>query len=216
MKLRALFSVILLNTNGDTGISTGDLALTLWPYKDVDGSKNTRGVTVKRLRTILDDIDGISLVQQKHQWYFVFDEPFYCDWLEYSNIMQALHAATNQEQYNALMEQLIAIVRNGIFLVNVQDVGIDDYKSKEEEKLEQLLGEYMARLYEDKQYQKIILNASTFFAFDPLNEKMLDICIKAYNKLGKKDEAKAFFKNYKRTYKMLTGEQYEESGSFRV
>ena len=209
MKLRALFSLILLNTKDETGIATENLSLSLWPEKDLNGGKNIRGVTINRLRGILEDIDGISLVHQNHQWFFVFEEPFYCDWLEYTNILQMLRKTEEQEQYNALMDQLIAIIRNEIFLVNVQDRGIDNYKSKEEEKLGQLLREHIIRLYDSKQYQKVILTASSFFSNDPLNEKILNICIKSYNKLGRNEEAKAFLKNYKRTYKMLTGEEYK-------
>lgn len=210
MKLRALFSLVLLNTNGETGISTENLTFTLWPDKDANGAKNIRGVTINRLRNILEDIDGISLIHQNHQWFFVFEQPFYCDYLEYSGILHGLYNSSGHESYLACMEQLVAIVRNGMFLLSVNDTGIDNYKSKEEEKLGQLLKEYIIYLYGDKQYQKIILISSTFFAIEPLNGEILNICIKSYHKLGKKEEAKTFLKNYKRTHKMLTGEEYKE------
>ena len=209
MKLRALFSLVLLNTERETGITTESLTLSLWPDKDVNGGKNIRGVTINRLRGILEDIDGISLVHQNHQWFFVFEEKFYCDWLEYSGILQSLYENVELKQYNALMEQLIAVVSNGLFLANVQDKGIDDYKSDEKEKLGQLLRDYIIRQYEDKQYHKVILTAPAFFSVEPLNEKILYICIKSYGKLGINEDAKALLKNYKRTHKILTGEEYK-------
>jgi DNA-binding SARP family transcriptional activator len=156
----------------------------------------------------LEDIDGISLVYQNHQWFFTFEEPFFCDWIEYAKIMQSLRMTTDQKEYNALMEQLVGIVRNGIFLANVHNSEIDNYKSTEEEKLEQLLKEYIQSLYNDKQYHKVILTAPAFFAIEPLNETILSICIKSYEKLGKKGDAKAFFKNYKRIHELLTGKEY--------
>src|SRR5690606_38655145 len=116
---------------------------------------------------------------------------------------------SGQESYLACMEQLVAVVRNGAFLLSGQDSGVDNYKAKEEEKLGQLLKDYMIYLYTDKQYQKIILLSSVYFAIDALNQEILDICMKSYQKLGKKEEAKSFLKNYKRTYKMLTGEEYK-------
>ena len=210
MKLRALFSLVLLNTDGETGITTESLTQSLWPDKDVNGGKNIRGVTINRLRGILEDIDGISLVHQNHRWFFIFEEPFYCDWLEYSNILQSLYTSVELKQYNEYMEQLVAIVGNGTFLANVQDRGIDDYKSDEEEKLGQILNDYIMRLYGEKQYRKVILTAPAFFAIEPLNDKILNICIKSYDKLGKKADAKAFLKNYKRTHKMMTGEEFKE------
>jgi two-component SAPR family response regulator len=208
MKLRALFSLLLLNTGKETGISTDKLTAKLWPDKDINGAKSIRGVTINRLRNILENIEGLSLVHKNHQWFFVFEQPFYCDYLEYSAILSRLQSP-EQESYASLMEQLIAIITHGHFLLNVQDTGIDDYKTKEEEKLEQLLREYIVHLYEGKQYQKIISRSSAYFAVELLNKDILDICIKAYHKQGKNEEAKTFLKNYMRTYKKFTGEDYK-------
>jgi two-component SAPR family response regulator len=213
MKLKALFSLVLLYTNNETGISTEKLTSKMWPDKDSNGAKNIRGVTINRLRNILEDIGGISLVHQNSQWFFTFEPPFYCDYLEYSGLLPRLHTG-DSESYPALIEELVAIVRNGTFLLSIHDSGIDDKKAKEEEKLAQLLKDYIIYLYKEKQYQKIILVAATFFAVEPLNEKILNICIKSYNKLGKKDKAKTFLKNYKRNYKMLTGEGYKSGIKF--
>jgi two-component SAPR family response regulator len=207
LKLKTLFSLILLNTNGETGITAENLNLTLWPDKDMNEAKNIRGVTINRLRGCIEDINGITLVHQNHQYFFVFEQPFYCDWLEYSDIMQALQATAEQKQYDVLMDQLIDIVYGRKFLVSIWESVMDNYKSKEEEKLENLLRNYMIRLYSDKQYRKVISTASTFFAIDPLDAEILNICIKSYEKLGRKEEAKAFLKNYNRTHKMLTGEE---------
>jgi two-component SAPR family response regulator len=208
-KLKAFFSLVLLHSNGETGISTEELTSKMWPDKDVNEAKNIRGVTVNRLRNILEDIEGISLVHQNHRWFFVFAPSFYCDYLEYSNILHHLHHSSDQKSYAAFMEQLAAIVGNGAFLLSVHDPGMDAYKSKEEEKLGKLLKEYILYLYEDKQYQKVISVSPTFFAIEALNQEILDVCIKSYHKLGKKEEAKVFLKNYKRTYEMLTGEEYD-------
>ncbi|MDR0546395.1 MAG: hypothetical protein LBG77_02220 [Dysgonamonadaceae bacterium] len=206
MKLRILFALVLLNTNKETGISTEELTSKTWPDKDVNEAKNIRGVTINRLRNILKDIDGLSLIHQNHQWFFVFENPFYCDYLEYLSLLKN----TEQAAYPVVMEQLAAIVCNGSFLLNVQDACVDNYKSKEEERLEPLLREYILYLYGEKQYQKIISLSSGYFSVDPLNNDVLDICIKAYNKLGKHDDAKVFLKNYKRNYKLLTGMEYKE------
>ena len=207
-KLKVLFALVLLNTNRDKGISTENLTLILWPDKDGNNAKNIRGVTINRLRHILEDLDGIMLVNQNHQWFFTFKQPFYCDWHEYSGILQRLNIAEKQVHYNALMDQLVAVIHNGRFLLSVQDNTIDNYKSKEEEKLEQLLNDYIIHLFDEKQYRKIIWIVPIYFSIDPLNEKILNISIKSYNKLGKKEEAKSLFKNYKRTYKRQTGKEY--------
>jgi two-component SAPR family response regulator len=207
-QLKVLFSLVLLNTKDETGISTEKLTQTLWPDKGVNEAKSARGIAINRLRNVLKDIGDIRLVHQNSQWFFTFDRSFYCDYLAYTGLLNRLQHA-GRESYPLLMEQLHAIVRNGSFLLSIHDAGIDRYKSKEEEKLERLLKEYIFYLYKKKQYQKIISISATFFAIEPLNEEILNICIKTYDKLGKKEEAKTFLKNYKRTYHVMTGEKYK-------
>lgn len=211
MKLRTLFALVLLNTNKDTGISTERLTSILWPDKEINEAKNIRGITIHRLRGILPDIEGISLIHQNSQWFFVFDEElFYCDYLEYSSIMKELQELTFlQDSYNDLMERLITILNNGAFLANIQDTGIDNFKSKEEDKIEQLLKSYISHLYREKQYQKVISVAPVFFMVEPLDDEVLDICLKSYKKMNKKQELKLFLKNYKKTYEMMTGEEFK-------
>ncbi|MHB9055962.1 MAG: hypothetical protein ACYC2P_07415 [Paludibacteraceae bacterium] len=210
MKLRDLFSIILLFTNYESNISTDKLTSYLWPDKEKDDAKNIRGVTINRLRNILADIDGISLAHENSHWYFVFDKEFYCDFQEYSSIIAQLKDHKYDGLYNSLMEQFVSIVGNGAFLQNVQDSAIENYKSKEEEKIEILIREYIYHLYGEKNYKKIISIASVYFTIEPLNDEVLDLCLKSYNKLGKKEEAKSFLSNYRKRHIMMTGVEYKK------
>jgi two-component SAPR family response regulator len=206
-KLKVLFALILLNTKPDSGLSTEKLTQIMWPDKNINEAKGARSVIVARLRNILEDIGGITLVHQNHSWFYTYDNDFHCDYLEYSQLMARIEQS-DRKTYPLLMEQLHVVVRTGAFLSSVHDAGIDPYKSQEEEKLERLLKEYIHYLYMGKHYPQIIPIATTFFAVEPLNEEILNICLKAYDKAGKKEEAATFLKNYKRTYNLMTGEEY--------
>ena len=107
------------------------------------------------------------------------------------------------------MNQINPIISKGPFLINCQDEVIEKYKSDEEEKLEIILREYIFNLNAEKDYKQIIQISSAYFAAEPINSEIMEICYRAYTKLGKKEEAKAFFNNYKKTYKMMTGEEYK-------
>ena len=210
MKLRSLFSLVLIHTNNNSTISTEKLTLDLWPEKNANEAKNIRGVTINRLRNILSDIEGITLIHQNSHWSFVFDPPFYCDYLEYAALINQLkHQQDKDDAYETLMDKLLSIVSYGALFLNLQETWIDSIKSKEEEKLELLLRNYITYLYENEQYNKLISTAPAFFGIEPLNEEILDICMKSYQKLGKKEQAQAFFNRYKETYKMLMGKEYK-------
>lgn len=209
MKLRALFALVLIYSDKDSGISTEKLTSYLWPEKDINEAKNIRGVTINRLRNIISDLEGITLVHQNSQWFFKFTEPFYCDFTEYQSILNKLNKIEDYS-YSELMEQLVEITANGLFLQNVQDNGIDQYKSLEEDRIEPLIRNYIHYLFEEKQFKRIVQIAPTYFAVEPLNDVILDICLKAYTKLGKRDEAKTFLTNYKKVHKLMTGEEYKK------
>ena len=209
-KFRSAFSLILIYTTNNTQISTEKLTLNLWPEKNVNKAKNIRGVTVNRLRNILSDIDGITLIHENSHWFFVFDQPFYCDYLEYHSLIDQLqHQQDKDDSYEVLMDKLISVVSNGTMFLNLQEAWIDSFKSKEDENLELLLRNYIFYLYENEQYNKLIATAQAFFNIEPLNNEIMDICMKSYQKLGKKEQAQLFFTRYKETYKMLMGEEFK-------
>ena len=209
-KLRSLFSLILIHANNNSKISTDKLTLNLWPEKEASEAKNIRGVTINRLRNILSDIDGITLIHQNSHWFFVFDRPFYCDYLECDSLITQLkHQQHKDDSYKALMDKLITIVGNGALFLNLQETWIDSLKSKKEEELEALLRNYIIYLYENEQYNKLIATAQAFFNIEPINGEILDICMKSYQKLGKKEQAQGFLARYKETYKMMMGENYK-------
>lgn len=204
-KLKILFAIILLNTNEDgTGISTEKLTSSLWPEKETNDAKNIRGVTVNRLRNILIDIEGINLVHQNSQWYFTFNDDFYCDFAEYSSLMNQINDL-QQDDFSKLIDRILEMISKGSLLYNIQDDIVNDVKAVEEEKIELLLRKYVLSLFDNKEYRKIIQIAPSYFAVEPINNEIFEICIKSYNKLGKKDDAEKFKKNYKKIYKLMTG-----------
>lgn len=187
LKLRSLFSLILLHTKDETGISTDQLTMALWPDKDTIEAKNIRGVTVHRLRDILLDIEGISLVHQNSQWFFVFNESFYCDFTEYSSLL--LLQNHSEDTYDDLMMRLIAVISRGSFLNNIQDNEIDNLKSDENDRIKSILREHILNLFSERQYQKLISFTASYLVLDPLNEEVLKIYEKSYNKIRKNKEA---------------------------
>ena len=211
-KLRALFSIILLHTEGESGISTEKLNHDLWNDKDMNKSKSIRGVTINRLRNILSDIGGITLVHQNSQWFFVFEDTFYCDYLECCSNIKVLEQQQKESNIfdNPAIDKLVSIVSNGALFFNLNEAWIDTFKLNMEDKLEQLLRNYIVYLYENKQYIKLISTSNAFFIIEPIDEEIFDLCMKSYQKTGKKEQAKVFLNRYKDTYKLLMGEEYKE------
>lgn len=206
-KLRSLFALIVINSVDGEGISTELLTSELWPDKDTNSAKNTRGVTINRLRGILADMSGITLVHQNSKWYFTFDPSFYCDYIIYKGIICDVKDQENNEDEDHIMSRLADILKRGALFPNLQENWIDSYKQEHENELERILWNYILSLYENKKYAKLIEYTGLYFIIDPLNENALRFCMHALHKTGKKDQAVLLYNKFFLNYVKVMGEE---------
>lgn len=202
-KLRSLFALILFYSADDNRISTDMLTAELWPDKDSDSAKNTRGVTINRLRSILADIIGITLYHENSKWYFAFDSEFYCDYIEYKKIVSEIK--DNPDNDKEKMSNLLAVLKRGTLYPSLQENWIDAYKHDYENEIYKILWDYIQNLNENKKYSRLIEFADLYFMNDPLNEEVLKLCVNALQKTGKKDQAILLYNKFVSNYKKLMG-----------
>lgn len=212
-KIKALFALILFYSNESSGVSTETLTSDLWPDKDVLSAKNTRGVTINRLRSILSDLDGVSLVFHNSKWFLTFDKTFHCDFLESTIIMDRLeNDKTNSRDED--MHQLLNILKRGAIFPGIQELWIDSFKREYENKAEKLLWNYITELYEHKKYTQLIGFSELYFIIDPLNEDIMNLCMKAFQKLGKTEQGMVLYNKFVSKFKDSMGEEPKNKFTF--
>ena len=82
-KLKQLFIIILVySKRNKNGISTKELTDILWQGHSSQSSKNSRGVTIRKLRLILESLDSVQINFQIDRWALVFGGSVYCDYVE--------------------------------------------------------------------------------------------------------------------------------------
>jgi DNA-binding SARP family transcriptional activator len=204
-KLRSLFALILFYSTDNNRISTDMLTAELWPDKDSDSAKNTRGVTINRLRGILADISGITLFHENSKWYFSFDPSFYCDYIEYKETINELRSCDSDE--NEKMTNLFEVLKRGTLYPSLQESWIDAHKHEYENEIYKTLWNYILKLNESKKYSRLIEFADLYFLNDPLNEDVLKLAVNALQKIGKKDQAILLYNKFVYNYKKSMGEE---------
>lgn len=205
-KLRSLFALILFYSAENNRISTDMLTADLWPDKDSDSAKNTRGVTINRLRGILADISGVTLYYENSKWYFSFDTAFYCDYIEYKKIINDLKDNDDSDE-NEKMANLLDLLKRGALYPSLQENWIDAYKHEYENEIYKLLWNYILKLQENKKYSKLVEYAELYLLNDPLNEDVLKLCVNALQKIGKKDQAILLYNKFASNYKDSMGDE---------
>ncbi|MCG8474401.1 MAG: hypothetical protein MI784_02845 [Cytophagales bacterium] len=76
-KLKETFMMILINeVYYQKGLTSDKLIEHLWPFSPREKAQNTRSIAIKRIRTILENIDGLSLVFEDNMWSLKISKPF--------------------------------------------------------------------------------------------------------------------------------------------
>lgn len=207
-KLRELFILLLLSyTKEPAGITTKQLTNALWPLMNTAKAKNARGVTIQRLRQVLEKISGLSLTFENERWGLVFSQYIYCDFLHYYH----LKSQCQNKPSIQMMQELIGLLKRGILLPNMQLEWLDSDKS---EFINDVLDTVM-RLTNDldlKNDSELILQiAQVILIFDDLNDQGLELQIKALVNLGKHGVAKIAFDRFQEKYKSVFDENHEKS-----
>ena len=81
--LRQLLSLLILYSAKDPqGVINSRINKTIWYYKPEESANNNRNVTMRRLRTLLEGVKGVSIISKNKYWRIEFAPPSQCDYLE--------------------------------------------------------------------------------------------------------------------------------------
>lgn len=213
-KIRQLFLLTLLNSIGQDakgGITSSYIYGLLWPEKEFSSAKNLKGVTINRLRKILEDLDGIELVYVNNRYLIQFTEDFYCDYLQYR---EQIGKIKQSDVFFREMEQpLIKVLLRGKFLKSVEDTMFDDFKNKQEDELHGILIMELGRLYAKADLEQVVQLAGIWLQVDPLSDMALWYMLNASHRLKKEEQAMKKYYLYIAEYSKSTGRPYSYSYS---
>ncbi|MEO9806360.1 MAG: hypothetical protein ABJF04_24075 [Reichenbachiella sp.] len=207
-KLRELMILLLLTNTGELrGIGTKTLTHVLWPLMDPAKAKNSRGVTIQRLRQVLEKIGGMELRFSNDKWSLNFREEVYCDVLDY----YTLKYRYGEQFPMAALQQMIALLKRGTILPNMQMEWLDTKKAEFiNDVLDTLLGQ--TEYLDAKQDAELLLEISqVVLLFDDLNDQGLALKLSALTNLGKHGLAKTEFDRFQEKYKKVFDEAYPKS-----
>ncbi len=205
--LRQLLAFFILN-QAETGDGTGikKLTDTFWPGVAPDKAKENRGANLKKLRRLLDDIEGIAISYQDKKWYFESGEDTRVDVFQYAGLKKLIRqqAASGQVEHDLTID-FLEVVRPGNILQNIEAEWLDAYKSAVADEVIGLL--FLLLKSVTSQELKIEL-ARTILKFDPLNEEALKQMLTGFIGQGNHGQARQCYDDFCRKYLALYNEPY--------
>lgn len=184
---------LLFRYYDDGGISTRKMSSLLWPDKEDDKVKNSRGVALNHLRKALSDIEGISVVFDSGRFRIETTEPFHCDFLDMLE-----YISTGE------IDKIVDIACRGRFLSFTSNPMFDSFKNATDDKVIPVLQREMEKRYSVSDWAGAVYVSDALLRQDPLDENALAICIKSLVAMGLDDEAalryQAFANVYRKAY----------------
>ncbi|MCQ2144075.1 MAG: hypothetical protein MJY56_08435, partial [Bacteroidales bacterium] len=197
-KLRQMIC-LLISTSQKNGISTQRLTEILWPDREEYNAKNIRGVTINHLRKALTKLPGAKVDYSDGRYRFTAENPLYCDYIEFTNQMAS---ATPD------MDRVLAILSRGRFLSSESDPVTEPIKENVERVIVPTVQLEMEKRFNLKQYQNVLLCGKILTEIDPVDEDAMKYCIRSLGALGREEEARQRYNDFRKKYVAYYGEAY--------
>lgn len=97
-----LILIILYSVNNKKGISNVTLRELLWFDKMDESAQNNRRVNIRKLKLLLEKLDGAELVKESTYWSVKFTQT-YCDYIEVCNFIDRVKTMNRSQQPTSMI-----------------------------------------------------------------------------------------------------------------
>ena len=206
-KVKSLFLVILLHsTKTRNGITTEELTDIVWPEQDAKSAKNSRGVTIRKLRLILEQLDMVEIIFQRDRWTVRLSGKAYCDYFDCMQLLENLQF-TNLDYYYRLFH----VVEDGQIVKNESYEWMDDIKGYVDYRVIDLLLKYIGLLDHQKDADLILKIIDRIHISDPVNEKAFELKVKILLSQDNYNFAKYCHETFSKNFEEFYGQPYQKS-----
>lgn len=200
-----LILIILYSVNNKKGISNVTLQEILWFDKMDESAQNNRRVNIRKLKLLLEKLDGAELVKESTYWSIKFTQT-YCDYIEICHFIDRVknNEIVTAENINELPLNLLS----GQLLPYVQTDWLDSFKSNYANAVLDAAISLSKQEYVKRNHELLILIANSMFAHDKTDEYALTLKCHTLHKNGRTSLAKATFDAFCNEYKAMLNTDY--------
>lgn len=200
------FLILLYSKKNDNGISNSMLREFLWADKDDESFLNNRRVSIHKLKSLLENLDGVSLEKNNMFWSIKFSNKAFCD---YYYVVDFMNNISNQ-QYDTIQNILDfqLEIMSETLLPDTQKCWLDDFKADFSNKVLDTLTT-LSQLNQLKINNDILIQISNIMlTHDRTDEYALALKCKAFVNSGKISLAKSVYNSFCIEYKNMLGVKY--------
>lgn len=204
-KLKQLFMIILCySQRNKNGISTKELTDILWMGHSSQSAKNSRGVTMRKLRLLLESLDSVQIQFHVDRWSMVFGGEVYCDYVECVSLLK--REKVHDNNFNL---RFYHIIQEGELFKGESYDWLDDFKGFIGNNIVDILLKFINELNLQNDTELILSLAERILESDPVNDQALSYKLKALIRLNNYNLAKFTFDRFGGLYEEMYGEKFK-------
>lgn len=199
-----LILIILYSENNKKGISNVTLRELLWFDKMDESAQNNRRVNIRKLKLLLEKLEGAELVKESTYWSVKFTQT-YCDYIEVCRLIEKIN---NDEVSAKEIKHLPLNLLSGQLLPYVQTDWLDPFKSNYSNAVLDAAIKLSKQESIKANNELLIQIANSMFAHDKTDEYALILKCQALYKNGRTSLAKTTFDTFCNEYKAMLNTDY--------
>ena len=201
-KIKQLFLLILVSSQySKKGISTKELSEILWPDLNYQNAKNSRGVTIRKLRLILQEMDEVEILFSIDCWTINFKRGVYCDYIECLKLLNS-----SKERQPDFYIDFYKIIRAGEAFKGESQEWLDDYKGNIGNSVVDTLMKFINNLEIERDHELIVKLSDRILITDPVNDQALSFKIKSLVQQNNMNTARFAYSKFAALYQELYNE----------
>lgn len=205
-KLKQLFLIILLYSQRNrNGISTSELTDILWQGHSTQSAKNSRGVTIRKLRLILESLDTVQINFHIDRWAMAFSGPVYCDYVECLKLLK--REKIHDTDFNLKFYHLI---QEGELFKGESYDWLDDFKGFVGNNIVDILLKFVNELNLERDDDLIIRLTDRILITDPVNDQALAFKLKILIRQNNYNLARFTYDRFCALYEEMYGEKFSQ------
>lgn len=209
-KLKEIFLLILIRSinSYNSGITSDELSVTIWPEASPESAKSNRGVAINKIRKAISSVHGIELEFNNKLWVVKIEGEAKCDYLEYLKIRSILKNDYNAN--NELFANCLSLLGEGEFLKGISYEWLDSFKLAVNNEIVGLLKEFLNSKSEQfsNNVNLRLRVCDVVLKFDSVDEDAFKLKIRTHYETGNHQLAKNTYKLFVAEYKHLYDEEY--------
>ena len=191
--------LILLIQRNAKGISSKRISTLLWPDKDEDKVKNSRGVAINSLRKVLSNLDGVDIFFEAGRYRIEFAPVAYCDYIDFSASLERKDIAT-----------VTTVASRGKYLNGIDNPLFDTYKDRVDNNIVPLLHSELTERQKSNDHLATVEIADILLSIDPLDEKALLAAVRSLKKSRCIEDALVKYASFCSEHKKSYGTEYKK------